>query len=192
MQNYPPSKKDHQPLQPRRGLDRRWTTSSPEPKPPDDQGAGPAPLIIGAFELEIPVTVRGLVSRGPSPRLRAKGPPVNPRPGASPVRPATGNVKKKPGHSWTSALRLGLLRTGQRLLSEAPHSSPLSCSPTGTLLRAAGPPRPVTVRAILRQEARMLSSETSLLPGTRLRAPRHGTLPTAPWSSDQQSLPRHL
>ena len=94
MQNYPPRKKDRQPLQPRRGPERRWTASSPQPEPPDDQGA-PAPLVTRSLGPEIPVLVGGLVSRGTSPRPRAR-PAVNLRPAACPVRPAAGDVDENP------------------------------------------------------------------------------------------------
>ena len=93
MQNYPPRKKDRQPLQPRRGPERRWTASSPQPEPPDDQGAAPAPLVIRSLGPEIPVLVGGLVSRGTSPRPRAR-PAVNPRPAAGPVGPAAGDMEE--------------------------------------------------------------------------------------------------
>ena len=95
MQNYPPREKHRQPLQPRRGSERRWAASSPEPEPPDDQGAAPAPLVIRSLKPEIPVLAGGLVLRGTSPRPRAR-PAVNPRPAAGPVRPAAGYVEEKP------------------------------------------------------------------------------------------------
>src|SRR6266404_2034265 len=96
MQNYPPSKKDQQSLHPRRGPDRRRTASSPEPEPPDDQGAWPAPLVIRSLKPEKRVPVGGFVLRGTSPHLRSQGPPVNSQPGLSPVRPATGDVEETP------------------------------------------------------------------------------------------------
>ena len=95
MQNYPPRKKDQQPLQPCRGWERHWTASSPEPEPPDNQGAAPAPLVIRPLEPEIPVLAGGLVSRGTGPRPRAR-PAVNPRLAAGPVRPAARDMETTP------------------------------------------------------------------------------------------------
>ena len=93
MSKYPPSKYPKQPTRLRRGPDGCWTPSLPEPEPPDDQRAGPAPLVVRPRKHEAPVTVGGLVVRGSSPHPRSRGLPVNPQPGASPVRPATGNGK---------------------------------------------------------------------------------------------------
>ena len=148
MQNYPPSIKDRQPLQPRRGSERRWTASSPEPEPPDDQGATPASPVIRSLKPEILVLAGGLVSRGTTPRPHARL-AVNPRPAAGPVRLAAGDVKEKP----RSLLDLGnTARSSNRPVAVArgPVLVAAELFTDGGVSPRGGPSRLVIVRVVLR------------------------------------------
>jgi len=87
------SKKGKQLLRPRRGLDGRWITPSPDPEPPDTVAAKGETCLIAATD-EIPVTTGGLVIREPSPSLCAPSPIASPQAGALAVRPATANSKE--------------------------------------------------------------------------------------------------
>ena len=71
MLKYPPSENMSKPFQSRRGPDECWTASSPEHKPLDDEGAGPAPLVVRSLKHKVLVSVGGLVLRGPRPRPRS-------------------------------------------------------------------------------------------------------------------------
>jgi hypothetical protein len=68
---------------------RAVASSTPDPEPPDDQGAESSHLV--AVPDETPVTAGGLVIREPSPCLSPPGPLVSPQAGVVAVRPAIDN-----------------------------------------------------------------------------------------------------